>query len=249
MAMVLVLMVAWRLLRHTTGPSPEVLAIVLTLFSALQAGQMERQDRSTLRGLLSAPGNWLIAASIVPALALAVVLAVMRLSPNPVFKTVSWVYLWIFRGTPVYVQLVFWGLFPTIYKNIQLGIPFGPALFHLDLQDLSIPFILASAWAAWVAVRTRLRRSAGNPGGLEELLPLTPLFALFVVYWAISISSHLNIGERHLMPVYPVLFILCGALGRWFTRPLGWRAIAAARARGAAMDTRSGSKGRLIAGP
>ena len=75
MAMVLVLMVAWRLLRHTTGPSPEVLAIVLTLFSALQAGQMERQDRSTLRGLLSAPGNWLIAASIVPALALAVVLA------------------------------------------------------------------------------------------------------------------------------------------------------------------------------
>jgi hypothetical protein len=75
MAMVLVLLVAWRLLRHTTGPSPEVLAIVLTLFSALQAGQMERQDRSTLRGLLSAPGNWLIAASIVPALALAVALA------------------------------------------------------------------------------------------------------------------------------------------------------------------------------
>ena len=75
MAMVFVLLVAWRLLRHTTAPSPEVLAIVLTLFSALQAGQMERQDRSTLRGMLSAPGNWLIAASIVPALALAVVLA------------------------------------------------------------------------------------------------------------------------------------------------------------------------------
>ncbi len=75
MAMVLVLLAAWRLLRHTTGPSPEVLAIVLTLFSAIQAGQIERPDRSTLRGLLSAPGNWLIAASIVPALALAVVLA------------------------------------------------------------------------------------------------------------------------------------------------------------------------------
>ena len=55
----------------------------------------------------------------------------------------SWVYLWIFRGTPIYVQLVFWGLFPTLYKNIQLGIPFGPSFFHLDLQDLSIPFILA----------------------------------------------------------------------------------------------------------
>jgi polar amino acid transport system permease protein len=74
---------------------------------------------------------------------LGVLLAVMRLSPNPVFKSVSWVYLWIFRGTPVYVQLVFWGLVPTLYKNIQLGVPFGPSLFHLNLQDLSINFTLA----------------------------------------------------------------------------------------------------------
>ena len=77
------------------------------------------------------------------AVVLGVILAVMRLSPNPVFRSVSWVYLWIFRGTPVYVQLVFWGLFPTLYKNIQLGIPFGPSFFHLNLQDLSISFILA----------------------------------------------------------------------------------------------------------
>ena len=52
-------------------------------------------------------------------------------------------YLWIFRGTPVYVQLVFWGLFPTIYQNIQLGIPFGPTFFHFNLQGLSIAFMLA----------------------------------------------------------------------------------------------------------
>ncbi|SUA43218.1 Histidine transport system permease protein hisM [Nocardia africana] len=39
---------------------------------------------------------------------LGVILAVMRLSPNPVLRSVSWVYLWIFRGTPVYIQLVFW---------------------------------------------------------------------------------------------------------------------------------------------
>jgi polar amino acid transport system permease protein len=75
---------------------------------------------------------------------LGVVLAVMRLSPNPVFRSVSWVYLWIFRGTPVYVQLVFWGLFPTLYKSIQLGVPFGPSFFHLDLQGLSPYFILSA---------------------------------------------------------------------------------------------------------
>ena len=81
--------------------------------------------------------------AMVLGLVLGVALAVMRLSPNPIFRWVSWVYLWIFRGTPVYVQLVFWGLFPTIYQNIRIGVPFGPALLHIDLGDLSISFILA----------------------------------------------------------------------------------------------------------
>jgi polar amino acid transport system permease protein len=78
------------------------------------------------------------------ALVLGVVLAIMRLSPNPVFRSVAWVYLWIFRGTPVYVQLVFWGLFPSLYQSIQLGVPFtGPTFVHITLQGLSIAFWLA----------------------------------------------------------------------------------------------------------
>src|ERR1700754_2661162 len=81
--------------------------------------------------------------SMLLAIVLGVIRAVMRLSPNPVFRSVSWVFLWIFRGTPIYVQLVFWGLIPTIYANIQLGVPFGPSFFHLNLQALSIPFVLA----------------------------------------------------------------------------------------------------------
>lgn len=81
--------------------------------------------------------------AMVLGVALGIVLSVMRLSPNPVFQSVAWVFLWVFRGTPVYVQLVFWGLIPTIYQNIQFGVPFGPALFHLNLQSLSIPFLLA----------------------------------------------------------------------------------------------------------
>ena len=81
--------------------------------------------------------------SMVAAILLGVLLAVMRLSPNPVLRSVAWIYLWIFRGTPVYVQLVFWGLIPTIYQNIALGVPFGPSLFQLNLQALSIPFLLA----------------------------------------------------------------------------------------------------------
>lgn len=81
--------------------------------------------------------------SMVIGIVLGVILTVMRLSDNPVLSSVAWVFLWIFRGTPVYVQLVFWGLLPTIYQNIQLGVPFGPSLFQFDLQALSFPFALA----------------------------------------------------------------------------------------------------------
>jgi hypothetical protein len=57
------------------SPKPEVLAIVLTLFAVVQAGRIERPDRSTLQGQLFAFGNWLIALSMLPPVILAVALA------------------------------------------------------------------------------------------------------------------------------------------------------------------------------
>jgi polar amino acid transport system permease protein len=81
--------------------------------------------------------------SMVIAVILGVALAVMRLSPNPVVKGVSWLYLWIFRGTPVYVQLVFWGLFATIYKTIEFGIPFTDPWATLTTDDFLDVFWLA----------------------------------------------------------------------------------------------------------
>ena len=62
--------------------------------------------------------------SMIIAIVLGVVLAVMRLSPNPVMASVAWFYVWVFRGTPVYVQLVFWGLLAIIYQSIDVGVPF-----------------------------------------------------------------------------------------------------------------------------
>src|SRR5690606_7732874 len=77
------------------------------------------------------------------AIVLGTVLAVMRLSPNPVLRATAWVYLWIFRGTPVFVQLVFWGLFPSLYKQIVLGVPFGPSFVEFDIQSLQAAFTFA----------------------------------------------------------------------------------------------------------
>ena len=82
--------------------------------------------------------------SMIIAILLGVLLAVMRLSPNPVLKGIAWIYLWIFRGTPVYVQLVFWGLIATIYRQIQVGIPFTDVVWaEWTTQDVISLFWLA----------------------------------------------------------------------------------------------------------
>nr|WP_206037969.1 amino acid ABC transporter permease [Rhodococcus sp. HNM0569] len=81
--------------------------------------------------------------AMVIAVVLGVIIAVMRLSPNPVLRGAAWGYLWVFRGTPVYVQLVFWGLFPSIYKQIDLGVPFGPTFASFDIQSLNQAFLFA----------------------------------------------------------------------------------------------------------
>lgn len=81
--------------------------------------------------------------AMVIGIALGIVLAVMRLSPNPVLKWIAWFYLWIFRGTPVWVQLVFWGLFSSIYPVLDFGIPFVHQFTHLDIQQLEAAFYFA----------------------------------------------------------------------------------------------------------
>jgi polar amino acid transport system permease protein len=74
---------------------------------------------------------------------LGVVLAVMRLSPNPLVSSSSWVYIWFFRGTPVLVQLLFWNFIAALYPHIAIGIPFGPEFFSIDANKAITPFVAA----------------------------------------------------------------------------------------------------------
>ncbi len=58
-----------------------------------------------------------------------ILLAVMRLSPNPVLSASSAFYIWFFRGTPVLVQIVIWYNLSYLYKHISLGLPFVHVTF------------------------------------------------------------------------------------------------------------------------
>jgi polar amino acid transport system permease protein len=68
------------------------------------------------------------------------VLAVMRLSPNPIVSGSAWVYIWFFRGTPLLVQIVFWFNLPDVLHSVSLGIPFGPSWFHTDPKTIITQF-------------------------------------------------------------------------------------------------------------
>jgi polar amino acid transport system permease protein len=81
--------------------------------------------------------------SMVIGIVFGAVLAVMRLSPNPLVSGASWSYIWFFRGTPLLVQLLFWNFVSALYPKISLGIPFGPQFVHLDANTLITPFAAA----------------------------------------------------------------------------------------------------------
>lgn len=62
-----------------------------------------------------------------------------------------------------------------------------------------------------VALFSRLRSWREHGRLRPDLLTTAPLLTFFIIYWAFSLTSHLNIGHRHILPVYPVLFVLVGA--------------------------------------
>lgn len=72
---------------------------------------------------------------------LGVILAVMRLSPNPVVSWVSWIYIWFFRGTPVLVQIFFWYNLNLVLPHIGFGIPFTTLHWQAGTNSLIPAFI------------------------------------------------------------------------------------------------------------
>jgi polar amino acid transport system permease protein len=74
---------------------------------------------------------------------LGVITAVMRLSPNRIVSSTAWLFTWFFRGTPVYVQILFWFNIAILYPTIQLGVPFGPHFLTIDVLTLFTGFVAA----------------------------------------------------------------------------------------------------------
>lgn len=89
-------------------------------------------------------------------------------------------------------------------------VEFFPAAFLLKTTLPALALVVL-AWLAW----------ARQPRRARLAYRLAPLAALTAVYWAAAIFSHLNIGHRHLLPLYPALYVFCGAVALLAWRPMG----------------------------
>ena len=100
--------------------------------------------------------------SMVVAIILSVILAIMRKSINPVLRGVSWFFIWFFRGTPVYTQLIFWGLFAVLIPKISLGIPFTSVEFW-SIDSNVVVTAFNAAWFGSERGRLPVRNRACRP--------------------------------------------------------------------------------------
>jgi len=74
-----------------------------------------------------------------------VVLAIMRLSPNPVLSWSSRVYTWTLRGIPPLVLLLFIYFLSALLPTLSLGIPFGPSFVQVSTNTLITQEVAAVA--------------------------------------------------------------------------------------------------------
>lgn len=94
----------------------------------------------TAQSILTGLVNTIVMSILAMALgvALGVITAVMRLSTNPVLSWVSRGYVWLFRGTPVILQLLLWFNLALVFPTMGV-----PGLWEMRTVDLITPFLAA----------------------------------------------------------------------------------------------------------
>ncbi|MFD1937699.1 MULTISPECIES: amino acid ABC transporter permease [Nonomuraea] len=115
---------------------------------------------------------WLTIAAMVGGVGLGIVLALMRLSANPLMRGAAWLYLWVFRGTPLYTQLLIWGNIGALFPQVGIGIPFGPEFATWPTNALYSAAVMAALGlilneAAYMAEIIRAGILSVDPGQQE----------------------------------------------------------------------------------
>ena len=120
-----------------------IVVVLAAIGRAFANGQIEWAYVSrflTAKVILEGIVNTMVMAVLAMALGifLGVVVAIMRLSPNPVLKSVAAGYTWLFRGTPLILQLLLWFNLALVFPTIGI-----PGLWSARAVDVMTPFLSA----------------------------------------------------------------------------------------------------------
>ena len=104
------------------------------------------QQRPVLRGFYIGTLLVTVLAMIVGIVG-GVILAVMRLSPNPVLSGVAWLFTWFFRSVPRYVLLTIMGALGILFQKggLSLGVPFDWKIMELLGLNGNLRFLTLDA--------------------------------------------------------------------------------------------------------
>lgn len=100
------------------------------------------------------------------------VLAIARISDNALARSVSGLYVWFFRGTPLLVQLIFWYNMSTLFPTVGYTLPWEAVGHSWNTNDLITPLTAAIAGlalneAAYMAEIIRAGLSSVDPKQME----------------------------------------------------------------------------------
>ena len=131
---------AWRWRRHLSAITVSAILILL-IWQAAENPAFDWPlvghylfDSQILKGLWTT--LWLTALVTLLSVIFGVVVALMRLSRNPVVSLFAWSYIWLFRATPLLVQLLFWFNIGYLVPRLTLGWPGSSPWFSVSTNDL-----------------------------------------------------------------------------------------------------------------
>ena len=98
-------------------------------------------DPTVMQGLTITLGLTVVA--MILGVILGLFLAIARMSDDRLFSSLSSLFIWFFRGTPLLVQLIFWYNLSTLFPQLSISIPFGPTLVSWNTNDVITPLTAA----------------------------------------------------------------------------------------------------------